>query len=121
MAQEAARVKKPEQNKELIALRGEVASLRESSRRLEVGRYLDKLMASSDHSPEFLKAFREALGKPKSVDHVRETWAIFTAAAKATLAEGDAEGSEDVPFLEASSGRFRESGAEVIDFKDCVR
>lgn len=110
-----------ESRKEMIKLKAEVASLRESNRRIETARYLDKKLASADASPEFLKAFREALGKPRSIAHIEETWSVFCKAREAALSEGGEE--EETILGENSSGRFRESGggAEVISLKDCVR
>jgi hypothetical protein len=117
MAQEANR-----SNKEVTKLRAEVASLRESVQKQRVDRYLDKKLQACDKSPEWVKAFREALGKPRSVAHVEETWDVFNRAAEAALAESDAGEGDDPLVTERDSGRFRESGnANVISFADCAK
>lgn len=117
MAQEANRT-----NKEVTKLRAEVASLRESVQRQRVDRYLDKKLQACDKSPEWIKAFREALGKPRSVAHVEETWSVFNRAAEAALADSEL-GSEGDDFVitERDSGRFRESGENVISFEGCAK
>lgn len=102
--------------KELIETKAEVARLRESIGRVETLGYLDKKLMASDKSPEFIKAFREALGKPKSVAHVEETWAIFTKAHEAALQQSGDETDSGI-FTEKSAG-FREAsgGGKVYDF-----
>jgi hypothetical protein len=108
-----------ESKRELIKLKAEVAGLKESNRKIQVQTYLDKKLAASDRSPEFIKAFREALGKPRDIAHIEEIWGVFTKAAEIQEEEGD----EATMFTENSSGRFREGDTVVSlnSFKDCVK
>jgi hypothetical protein len=106
-----------------VKLQAEVATLRESNREIKLSRYLDKKLASAskEHSPDFIKAFREALGRPRSIEHVEEIWSVFTKAAD--VAGGDEyESEEDTLFTENASSRLRESnGGAILDFSDCAK
>lgn len=109
-----------ESRRELIALKAEVARLKESNRKVQVQIYLDKKLAASDHSPEFIKEFREALGKPRDIAHVEEIWSVFTKGSNAR--DEEANDDDSALFSENSSGRLREADSDnVISFKDCVK
>lgn len=101
---------------ELVKNKAETHKLREGLARMETTSYLDKKLASCGKSPEFIQAFREALGKPSSPAQVEETWAIFVKAAEAIGAENSDSGEI---FTEKNAG-VREAGGKVISFEDCA-
>jgi len=105
---------------ELVRLRADNTKLRESVGRLEVQTYLDKKLAAAgeERSPEFLKAFRESLGKPKSIAEIEHHWGVFV---KAYDTGREDQGSDDEAIFTEKGAGFRESsGSKAVDFTDCL-
>jgi hypothetical protein len=97
-------------------LAGEVAKLRESLKSYEIKDYLEAKLKKSGESNSCTKLFREALGKPRSIQHIDETWNTFIKAYKAGAKEVD---SENVFFMEKNT--YRDDGVEKKSFVDCLR
>lgn len=108
-----------EAQKHITALQGEVAGLKESNKKLTVERYLEAKIASSDRSPEFVKSFKEALGKPRSEAHIEEMWTAFTKAYDAGVSEGSIEDS-DMLITEKGAAVRESAGGRVLSFADCA-
>jgi hypothetical protein len=104
--------------KECIKTKAENAKLKESLRKHDLKSYLDKKMSESKKSNQVTKKFREALGAPKSKEHIDSAWKLFMAAYD--TAETDLDDSEGFVFTEKNAS-FTESdsGAEG-SFEDCV-
>lgn len=106
---------KKEADVTVAKLSGEVAKLRESLKQYELKDYLDSKLKKSGESNACTKLFREALGKPRSQQHVDETWNTFIKAYKAGAEE---VGSDDVMFLEKQSRNSNSAGKG--SFADCL-
>lgn len=115
-------MKKESKKKEsmtVIQLSGEVAKLRESIKRYEMRDYLDSKCKNSGESNSVTKKFREALGSPKSKQHIDDTWTLFMKAFKAGAADGESE-SEGL-FVEKSNYRESDVKQKKSSFADCKR
>lgn len=96
-------------------LSGEVAKLRESLKQYEMKDYLESKLKKSGETNTCTKLFREALGKPRSKQHIDETWSTFIKAYKAGAEE---VGSDDVLLMEKQS--YRSRGTQKGSFSDCL-
>lgn len=111
---------KKESDTKVIELTAENARLRESNRKFETEKYLEKKMAECGKSNLVTKKFREALGTPKSKEHIDETFKIFMKAYEAKAEEVSCEPMDG--FL-IEKQTYRESFAETKDvgLGDCLR
>lgn len=66
----------------MISLKAENAKLRESLRKIEINNHVDSLCEKSKLPKHITKAFREAIGTPKSVEEVNKSWKLFEAGLK---------------------------------------
>lgn len=65
-----------------IALKAENAQLKESLRKIEIAGHIESLCEKSKLPKHVTKAFREAVGTPKSVEEVNKAWKLFEAGLK---------------------------------------
>lgn len=115
----AGKQEKKKESMAIIQLSGEVAKLRESVNQYKMKDYLDKKLKESGKSNSFTKAFREALGAPRSEKHVDETWKLFLKAADAGVEE---VGSDSDSFItEKQSYRESDSSSGKLDLSSCLR
>lgn len=110
---------------ELMQTKAQLVKVQESVKAMEVRDYLNKKLAASDKSPEFVKAFRESLGSPKSVAEIEGALAMFTKAYERGVEDASADAKDDdggFVFTEKSAGMQESDGddAKVIDFSACA-
>lgn len=105
---------KKESAKAIAKLSGEIAQLRESLKKYELSEYLEKKLKNSGESNSCTKLFREALGNPRSKQHIDETWNTFMKAFKAGSSE---EVSDSALFMEKNP---RVSSGKKLSFSDCI-
>ncbi len=101
----------------VIKLSGEVAKLKESLKRYELKDYLDDKMKASGKSNIITKAFREALGQPKSKEHIDSTWKLFL---KAYEFGAEEVGSHE-SFITEKTYHRESASASRSSFADCIR
>lgn len=112
---------KKEKKKEadvVAKLSGEVAKLRESVKVYELKDYLESKLRKSGQSNACTKLFREALGKPRSIQHIDETWNTFIKAFKAGAEEVGS--SDDALFVEKNTYRSNGESKQKAHFADCL-
>lgn len=107
--------KEKKESYSMARLSGEVAKLRESVRHYELKDYLESKLRKSGQSNQCTKLFREALGKPKSKQHIDETWNTFIKAFKAGAEEVS---SDDALFVEKNA--YRGTAEGKMSFGDCL-
>lgn len=112
----AGKKEKKHESASVALLAGEVAKLRESVKHYEMKDYLDSKLRKSGESNQCTKLFREALGKPRSAQHIDETWNTFIKAYKAGAEE---VGSDDALFTEKNA--YRNDSAGKKSLSDCIR
>jgi len=96
-----------------MKLLGEISRLRESVKKYELGEYLDKKLKDTGRSNQTTKTFREALGVPKSKEHIDSAYKLFMAGLNQ---KGD--DSEFSPFFAPEKVYLKES--KEINFSDCL-
>ena len=99
----------PPANKEsarVIQLLGEISRLKESLKKYEMEKYLDKKLSESGRSKDVTKKFREALGVARSKDHIDSAYKLFMTGADTA----GAVGSDDfASFFYTEKPHFHES------------
>lgn len=107
---------KKHESASLAQLAGENAKLKESLKAFELKEHLESKLKKSGESNQCTKLFREALGKPRSMQHIDETWNTFIKAYKAGAEE---VGSDDALFTEKNAYRSESTGRKSL--ADCLR
>lgn len=107
-----------ESNPQLIAALGEIARLKESLKKYEMEKYLDKKLSESKHPTSITKKFREALGAPRSKEHIDAAFKLFMTGAETV---GLVESNDFSSFYYTEKTTVRESakGADG-SFADCA-
>lgn len=107
--------KKEKKESAFIQLSAEVAKLRESVKSYELRDYLDKKLSESKKPNSVTKKFREALGTPKSKEHIDHSFKIFMAAY-------EAKSEDETPgfaFVEKSTVGSIQIEGKTGSFSDC--
>jgi hypothetical protein len=102
-------------------LSGENAALKESIKKIEVDKHLDKVLRESGLPMAATKKFRESLGSAKTEKEIDEKFSIFKEAYG--LRGGEADGAEGFMIQIEKTANLRESdeGGEAFDFSGCVK
>lgn len=100
----------------LMKANAEIARLKESLKKFELNEYLDKKLSESKKPGQVTKKFREALGAPRSKEHIDSHLKTFIHAY-----EAGSEGSDDFgyAFMEKSTVVTQSKKAEG-SFSDCL-
>ncbi|OPZ24627.1 MAG: hypothetical protein BWZ03_00102 [bacterium ADurb.BinA186] len=111
--------KKKEETKEseILKLKGENAKLKESIGKIEMEKHLDKILRESGFKMEVTKAFRKAIGEPKSIKDIDEKFKVFSLGVRESVSS-EADGYE---FLGMSPEKsvMVESDKSSVDLSDC--
>jgi hypothetical protein len=101
--------------RELIKANGDIAKLREDLKKYEMRDYLDKKLSESKKPVQATKKFREALGAPRSKEHIDSAYKIFMAAY-----EAGSEGSTDSYYAFTEKTQIKESEKSSGSYSDCL-
>jgi hypothetical protein len=105
------------ESKKIVTLSAEVAKLKESVTKYELRDYLESKLAKSKRPNSITKAFREALGMPKSKYQIDQMYDLFMKAVDTSAEEFSTDTS--VFFTEKQSRR-PDSNEKNNSFSDCV-
>jgi len=108
----------PKKESEIMKLKGENAKLKESLNKVEVEKHLDKVLRESGFKMEITKAFRKAVGEPKSAKEVDEKFKLFSMGVRESTG-GEADDYDFLGLTTEKTAVVREADAGSVDLSDC--
>lgn len=99
----------------IMKANAEIARLRESLKKYELNEYLDKKLSESKKPGQVTKKFREALGTPKSKEHIDSHLKTFIHAY-----EAGSEGSDDFGYAFMEKTQLKQSDKAAGSYSDCI-
>lgn len=112
---EESKEKEVKESSSVIALKAEIAGLRESMKAIELEKHIEKTLRESGLPRAATSILRENIGTPKSVKEFDEKFKLFTESYKA--AKGSV--TDGLPFVVSSEKQGETKGS--LSFSDCVK